>query len=500
MTRRPRARAARRPTATTTSRSSTCSRPRTRSATRAARCCRSTSCARSARSPTRPACRCTSTAPGSSTPRRPPASTPIEWTREATTMMFCVSKGLGAPIGSLLCGPAEAIREGRRLKILFGGAWRQAGIMAAAGLVALEDGPARLHEDHARARRLAEGVAEIIPGAVDLEQVETNMVYVDTAVIGLGAVEALRSAGRRSAWARRTRPARCAWSRTSTWTTRGSAWRSTRGAPSRPGRRRGPDGPVHQAVPGGDRRADPARPAAREDLAGPALRPDPVVRRHELGPRDLRRGREPLHAHVPGAPRHAGRHDRRRHALRDRVDDARQPVGGRQLQGADGAREADGRGEVGDLAGLVRLHGGPVAGGDVRRRRPRRLAQPRRRPHRGARLAAAPRRAEAVRMEEHEVADRAEALARTTSAASGRCVATTSTPSRSRRSATATRRARGPSSRRSLRCRPKNLAAPRLAASRCPRGGGPRRRASRGSAAPPSAPAPRRSHASRPRR
>jgi len=115
----------------------------------------------------------------------------IEWTREATTTMFCVSKGLGAPIGSLLCGPAEAIREGRRLKILYGGAWRQAGIMAAAGLVALEDGPARLHEDHARARRLAEGIAEITPGAVDLEQVETNMVYVDTDVIGLGAVEAL---------------------------------------------------------------------------------------------------------------------------------------------------------------------------------------------------------------------------------------------------------------------------------------------------------------------
>jgi threonine aldolase len=115
----------------------------------------------------------------------------IEWTREATTTMFCISKGLGAPIGSLLCGPAEAIREGRRLKILYGGAWRQAGIMAAAGLVALEDGPGRLHEDHTRARRLAEGIAEIVPGAVDLEQVETNMVYVETGVIGLGPVEAL---------------------------------------------------------------------------------------------------------------------------------------------------------------------------------------------------------------------------------------------------------------------------------------------------------------------
>ncbi len=120
------------------------------------------------------------------------------WTAEATTTMFCVSKGLGAPIGSLLCGQTEAIREARRLKILFGGAWRQAGIMAAAGLIALEDGRGRLHEDHARARRLAEGVAEILPGSVDLAQVETNMVYVDTEAAGLGvldALERLRSLG-----------------------------------------------------------------------------------------------------------------------------------------------------------------------------------------------------------------------------------------------------------------------------------------------------------------
>jgi len=114
-----------------------------------------------------------------------------EWTRDATTTMFCVSKGLGAPIGSLLCGPAEAIREARRLKILFGGAWRQAGIMAAAGLMALEEGPGRLHEDHVRARRLAEGLAEILPGSVDLGQVETNMVYVDTEAVGLGVLDAI---------------------------------------------------------------------------------------------------------------------------------------------------------------------------------------------------------------------------------------------------------------------------------------------------------------------
>ncbi|HET7235910.1 MAG TPA: threonine aldolase family protein [Actinomycetota bacterium] len=114
-----------------------------------------------------------------------------EWTREVDTMMFCVSKGLGAPIGSLLCGPAEAMREARRLKILYGGAWRQAGVIAAAGLVALEEGPGRLHEDHARARRLAEGLAEAFPGSVDLDRVETNMVFVDTSVMGLDPFEAV---------------------------------------------------------------------------------------------------------------------------------------------------------------------------------------------------------------------------------------------------------------------------------------------------------------------
>jgi threonine aldolase len=114
-----------------------------------------------------------------------------EWTREADTAMFCVSKGLGAPIGSLLCGPAEAMREARRLKILFGGAWRQAGVVAAAGLVAMEEGPGRLHEDHARARRLAEGLAEAFPGSVDPAGVETNMVFVDTSVMGLDPMEAV---------------------------------------------------------------------------------------------------------------------------------------------------------------------------------------------------------------------------------------------------------------------------------------------------------------------
>jgi threonine aldolase len=122
------------------------------------------------------------------------AGVPVtEWTSQVDTMMFCLSKGLGAPIGSLVCGPAELIREARRIWILYGGAWRQAGIMAAAGLIALEEGPERLHLDHERARRLAEGLAELLPGTVDPGTVETNMVYADTEAVGL---EPLATIGR----------------------------------------------------------------------------------------------------------------------------------------------------------------------------------------------------------------------------------------------------------------------------------------------------------------
>ncbi len=113
------------------------------------------------------------------------------WTSQVDTMMFCLSKGLGAPIGSMLCGPAELIREARRIWILYGGAWRQAGIMAAAGLLALETGRARLVEDHARARRLGEAVETVLPGSVALDRVVTNMVFVDTEAVGLRTGEVL---------------------------------------------------------------------------------------------------------------------------------------------------------------------------------------------------------------------------------------------------------------------------------------------------------------------
>ena len=108
-----------------------------------------------------------------------------DYGREADAMMFCLSKGLGAPIGSVLCGSEDFIREARRIRITFGGAWRQAGIVAAAGLVALEEGPKRLHEDHERARRLAQAVAEILPGSLDPSGVETNIVFVDVESAGM---------------------------------------------------------------------------------------------------------------------------------------------------------------------------------------------------------------------------------------------------------------------------------------------------------------------------
>jgi threonine aldolase len=112
-----------------------------------------------------------------------------EYAAEVDAMMFCFSKGLGAPIGSILCGPTDFIREARRNRLQLTGAWRQAGVIAAAAEVALEEGPRRLHEDHANAHRLAEGIAEILPDAVRPEHVETNIVFVDPAPLGASAGE-----------------------------------------------------------------------------------------------------------------------------------------------------------------------------------------------------------------------------------------------------------------------------------------------------------------------
>ncbi len=100
--------------------------------------------------------------------------------RRFDTVTLCLSKGLGCPLGALLAGPAESIGRARRLKHLFGGAMRQAGIVAAAGTYALEHHVERIADDHTRARRLALGLAEAGLG-VDPDHVETNFVQIDVA-------------------------------------------------------------------------------------------------------------------------------------------------------------------------------------------------------------------------------------------------------------------------------------------------------------------------------
>lgn len=99
-----------------------------------------------------------------------------ELAREADSVAFCLSKGLACPMGSLLVGESGFIDEARRQRKLIGGAMRQAGIFAAAGIVALDTMVDRLADDHANARRLAEGIAALPGLAVDLETVQTNFV------------------------------------------------------------------------------------------------------------------------------------------------------------------------------------------------------------------------------------------------------------------------------------------------------------------------------------
>ncbi len=90
-------------------------------------------------------------------------------------------KGLAAPMGSLVCGRSDLMQDAWRYRRVLGGALRQGGVVAAAGIIGLESMVDRLAEDHANARRLAEGIAEVVPdGAIDLERVQTNMVFFDT--------------------------------------------------------------------------------------------------------------------------------------------------------------------------------------------------------------------------------------------------------------------------------------------------------------------------------
>jgi len=110
-------------------------------------------------------------------------------TRPFDSVMFCLSKGLGAPVGSMIVGSHEFIERARSVRKLLGGGMRQVGVLAAAGLIALEKIPQRLHEDHANAKLLAEGLAEIEGIQIDPERVRTNILIFDISSTGMNTAE-----------------------------------------------------------------------------------------------------------------------------------------------------------------------------------------------------------------------------------------------------------------------------------------------------------------------
>ena len=111
------------------------------------------------------------------------------------TVNFCLSKGLCAPVGSVLVGTAEHIRKARPLRKAMGGGMRQAGILAAAGLIALEEMPGRLHEDHANAKLLAQALSKVAGIGIDPADVETNIVIFSTQGDAPTLVAAMRERG-----------------------------------------------------------------------------------------------------------------------------------------------------------------------------------------------------------------------------------------------------------------------------------------------------------------
>ncbi|MFN0124929.1 MAG: low-specificity L-threonine aldolase [Blastocatellia bacterium] len=125
-------------------------------------------------------------------------TTPAEIARPFDSVMFCLSKGLGAPVGSMIVGSRDFIEEAKSWRKRMGGGMRQVGVLAAAGLIALRETPARLPEDHANARRLAMGLAEIPGIVIDPESVPTNIVIFDIAGTGMTTAQmtvALRENG-----------------------------------------------------------------------------------------------------------------------------------------------------------------------------------------------------------------------------------------------------------------------------------------------------------------
>jgi threonine aldolase len=127
-----------------------------------------------------------------------------QMTRKVDSVMFCLSKGLGAPVGSMIAGSKAFIEKGRIARKMFGGGMRQVGVIAAAGLIALEKSPGRLHIDHENAKRLAEGIAEIPGLKIDPKKVQSNIVIFDCSKTGKTAVELCDALYPQGVWAQDT--------------------------------------------------------------------------------------------------------------------------------------------------------------------------------------------------------------------------------------------------------------------------------------------------------
>jgi len=125
-------------------------------------------------------------------------------TKKVDSVMFCLSKGLGAPVGSMIVGPKEFIERARVYRKMFGGGMRQVGILAAAGLLALENSPQRLQEDHAHAQRLAFAIAQMPGLKIDPSSVKTNIVIFDCSASGMNAVELCDALHARGVWVQDT--------------------------------------------------------------------------------------------------------------------------------------------------------------------------------------------------------------------------------------------------------------------------------------------------------
>jgi threonine aldolase len=122
------------------------------------------------------------------------------------SVMFCLSKGLGAPVGSMVIGSHAFIEKARIYRKMFGGGMRQVGVLAAAGRIALEESPKRLNIDHQNAQRLAEGIAQIPSLRIDPKSVKTNIVIFDCKETGMDAVQLCDALKPHGVWALDTAP------------------------------------------------------------------------------------------------------------------------------------------------------------------------------------------------------------------------------------------------------------------------------------------------------